>query len=135
MSKRESWYIESIALFCILALAATGFIVAAMHGAFKAGSTAPQNNVTVGVTQVYMVNDVFTPARIQVTLGTSVTWTNRDSVPHNVTLDPVVMTSSNSWESGLIYPGQSYTYTFTSRGTFHYYCQEHPDMTGTVIVT
>jgi plastocyanin len=135
MTKRQSWYIEGVALFFILALAATGFIVAGMHGAFKAKSTAPQSSVSFGVTQVSMVNDVFTPARIHLTLGTSVIWTNHDSVPHNVTISPVVITSSNSWDSGLNYPGQSYTYTFTSRGTFYYRCQEHPSMTGTVIVT
>jgi plastocyanin len=36
----------------------------------------------------------------------------------------------------LIYPGQSFSYTFTARGTFQYYCQEHPSqMKGTVGVT
>ncbi len=72
---------------------------------------------------------------IQVVLGTTVTWTNRDIVPHNVTLSPVVISSSDNWESRLLYPGQSFSYTFTSRGTFPYYCSEHPfEMIGTVIV-
>jgi plastocyanin len=135
MSKREEWYLESIVLLCVLALAGAGFVVAAMHGAFRAGSTVSQNNVAVAVTHVSMVNDAFTPARIQVTIGTTVTWTNRDSVSHNVTLSPVVMSASNNWESGSLYPGQSFSYTFTSRGTFQYYCQGQPGMTGTVIVT
>lgn len=138
MSKRQALVIGSIALLCILALASTGFIVAAEHGAFASGvtpTTTSQSKPAVGITQVYVVNDKFTPARIQVTIGTTVTWTNRDSVPHNVTLSPVVLTSSGNWESGLIYPGQSFSYTFTSRGQFHYYCQEHPDMIGEVIVT
>ena len=135
MSKRQAWYIESIVLLCILALAGTGFVEAAVHGAFRAGSTASQYHVAFGVTQVYMVNDAFTPARIQVTLGTTVTWTNRDTVPHNVTLSPIVISSSDNWESGLLSPGRSFSYTFTSRGTFQYYCQEHPGMTGVVIVT
>jgi plastocyanin len=135
MSRRQALVIGSIALLCILALAGTGVVVAAEHGAFAAGVSTSQDKPAVGVTQVYVVNDVFTPARIQVTTGTTVTWTNRDTVPHNVTLSPVVMTSSGDWESGLIYPGGSYSYTFTSRGQFHYYCQEHPGMTGEVIVT
>ena len=135
MSKRQAWFIGSIVVFCVLALAGTGFVVAAMHGAFRAHASTSRNSVAVGVTHVYMVNDTFTPARIQVTLGTMVTWTNRDTVSHNVTLSPVVPTASNNWESGMLYPGQSYSYTFTSRGTFQYFCQEHPGMTGTVIVT
>lgn len=135
MSKRQAWYIESIVLLCVLALAGTGFVVAAMHGALRAGGAASPYRVVVGATQVSVTNDVFTPARIQVALGTTVTWTNRDNVPHNVTLSPVVMTSSDNWQSGLLSPGQSFSYTFTSRGTFQYYCQQHPGMTGTVIVT
>lgn len=139
MSKRQAWFIGTIAIVCILALATTGFVVAAVHGAFAAGSSvqtaARQSKPTVGVTQVYVVNDTFTPARIQVALGATVTWTNRDSVPHSVTLSPVVISSSGNLESGLLYPGQSISYTFTSRGTFQYYCQEHLGMIGTVIVT
>ena len=82
-----------------------------------------------------MRHDLFSPTRIQVVLGTTVTWTNQDTVPHNVTIAPVVMSSSNNWESGLLSPGQSFSYTFTSQGTFQYHCQEHPGMTGEVIVT
>jgi plastocyanin len=78
----------------------------------------------------------YSPAYIQVVLGTTVTWTNRDTVPHTVILSPVVISSSDNWESGLLYPRQSFSYTFTSRGTFKYYCSEHPfEMIGTVIVT
>jgi plastocyanin len=82
-----------------------------------------------------MRHETFSPAHIQVVLGTTVTWTNQDNVPHNVTLSPVVMSSSNDWESRLLYPGQSFSYTFTSQGTFQYHCQEHPGMIGAVIVT
>jgi plastocyanin len=139
MSKRLAWFLEGIVLVCVLALAGTGFVVAATHGAFAANGTAQTsaspNKPVLGITQVSLVNDAFTPARIQVALGTTVTWTNRDIVPHNVTLSPVVISSSDNWESGLLSPGQSFSYTFTSRGTFQYYCQEHHGMIGAVIVT
>jgi plastocyanin len=82
-----------------------------------------------------MRHDLFSPQRIQVVLGTTVTWTNQDAVSHNVTIAPVVMSSSNNWESGLLSPGQSFSYTFTSQGTFQYHCLEHPGMVGIVIVT
>lgn len=125
-------------LVCVLALLGTG-VIFALHGR-EANSTAQasasQDKPVFGATHVYMRNDVFTPAYIQVMVGATVTWTNQDNVPHNVTLSPAVPTASGSWESGLLYPGRSYSYTFTSRGTFQYYCQEHPsEMRGTVIVT
>ena len=82
-----------------------------------------------------MSHEQFSPARIQVVLGTTVTWTNQDTVPHNVTISPVVISSSNDWESGLLYPGQSFSYTFSSHGTFQYHCQEDAGMIGVVIVT
>jgi plastocyanin len=140
MRNRTVWFIVGIALVCVLALMGTGFVVAATHGGFGGGGTAQasvsQDKPVFGVTHVYLRSDAFTPAYIQVVLGTMVTWTNEDNVPHNVTLSPVVISSSDNWESGLLYPGQPFSYTFTSRGTFQYHCQEHPfEMIGTVIVT
>ena len=140
MRNRIVWVIVGSVLLCVLGLVGTGLLFAATHGGFATSSTAQastsQTKPAFGVTQVSMRGDAFTPAHIQVTLGTTVTWTNQDTVPHNVTFSPVVLTASNDWESGLLYPGQSFNYTFTSRGTYQYHCQEHPfEMTGTVIVT
>ena len=140
MRNRTAWFIVGIVLVCVLALVGTGFVVAATHGAFEAGGTAQasvsQDKPVFGATHVYMRHETFSPARIQVVLGSTVTWTNQDDVPHNVTLSPVVISSSDNWESRLLYPGQSFSYTFTSSGTFQYHCQEHPfSMSGTVIVT
>lgn len=139
MRNRIVWFIVGSVLVCVLALVGTGFIFAATHGGVGARSTAQAaspDKLVFGATHVFMRSDAFTPAHIEVVLNTTVTWTNRDRVPHNVTFAPVVLTASDNWESGLLYPGQSYSYTFTSSGTFQYHCQEHPgEMTGTVIVT
>ncbi len=139
MRNRLMWFLVGIILVFVLALMGTGFVVAAMHGDLRVGGAAQasglQNKPVFGATQVYMRHEIFSPARIQVVLGTTVTWTNQDNVPHNVTIAPVVMSSSNDWESRLLYPGQSFSYTFRSQGTFQYHCQEDPGMTGTVIVT
>ena len=141
MRNRIVWIIVGTVLVCVLALVGTGFIFAATHGGLGTGSTtaqasASQNKPVYGVIQVEMRNDAFTPQHIQVALGTTVTWTNKDNVPHNVTFSPVVPNANNNWDSGLLYPGESYSYTFTSRGTFQYHCSEHPfEMTGTVSVT
>ena len=139
MRNRATWFFVGIILVCALALMGTGFVVAATHGGFGVGGTAQasvsQDKPVFGATQVYMRHETFSPAHIQVVLGTTVTWTNQDNVAHNVTLSPVVMSSSNDWESRLLYPGQSFSYTFTSQGTFQYHCQEDPGMVGVVIVT
>jgi plastocyanin len=139
MRNRLVWFLVGIVLVIALALMGIGLVVASMHGGLRAGGTAQasgsQDKTVFGVTHVYMRHELFSPTRIQVVLGTTVTWTNQDTVPHNVTLSPVVMSSSNNWESELLYPGQSFSYTFASQGTFQYHCQEHPGMVGVVIVT
>jgi plastocyanin len=139
MRNRVAWYLVGIVLVFVLALAGIGYMVASTHGGLRGNGTAQastsQDKTVFGVTQVSMRHDLFSPMRIQVVLGTTVTWTNQDTVSHNVTFAPVVMTSSNNWESGLLSPGQSFSYTFTSQGTFQYHCQEDPGMVGVVIVT
>ena len=139
MRDRVVWFLVGIVLVFVLALLGTGFVVAAMHGGLRGNGTAQastsQDKTVFGDTHVYMRHELFSPMRIQVVLGATVTWTNQDTVAHNVTLTPVVMSSSNTWESGLLSPGQSFSYTFTSQGTFQYHCQEDPGMAGVVIVT
>ncbi|HEX6551683.1 MAG TPA: plastocyanin/azurin family copper-binding protein [Ktedonobacteraceae bacterium] len=135
MRNRTVWFFVAIVLVCVLALMGTGLVVAAAHGGLRAGTTA-QDKPVFGATHVYMRREAYSPASIQVVFGTTVTWTNQDTVPHTVILSPVVISSSDNWESGLLSPGQSFSYTFTSRGTFKYYCSQHPsEMIGTVIVT
>lgn len=70
----------------------------------------------------------FDPATITISAGQSVTWTNKDNVVHTVTAD------DNSWTSGDIANGQTFTQTFSTAGTYNYHCAIHPNMTGTVIV-
>jgi plastocyanin len=63
--------------------------------------------------------------------GTTVTWTNQDDMPHTTTSD------TGLWDSGLMQPGQSYSFQFTGGGTFPYHCQIHGEasMSGTIQVT
>jgi plastocyanin len=98
-------------------------------------------------TTVYIVNFAYSPSDITVPVGTTVTWINQDSVGHTVTEgDPNspktasarVFDSSGEGLTGkvaLIGPGQSWSYTFTSAGTYEYYCIVHPYMIGYVTVT
>jgi amicyanin len=66
--------------------------------------------------------------RLQVTVGTTIEWTNNDPMPHTVTA------TDKSFDSGLIDPGKTYRHTFTKAGTFNFFCQPHPFMKGTVVV-
>jgi len=72
----------------------------------------------------------FTPNTITVVLGvnSTIVWTNNDGSPHTVT------SNGGIFDSGNMAPGQSFSYTFTSTGTFAYHCTYHPWMTGTVVV-
>jgi len=71
----------------------------------------------------------FDPATITVATGTTVTWTNMDTVAHTV------VEANNAFSSQTLENGQSYSHTFNDIGTFEYKCGIHPTMSGKVIVT
>ena|SRR5580765_5836977 len=70
----------------------------------------------------------FAPDALTVPVGTTVTWTNTDSVPHTSTSDV------KGWDSGIVGPGQQYSVSLQTPGTFSYHCAIHPGMVGTVVV-
>src|SRR5579884_471791 len=78
---------------------------------------------------VTIANFAFAPGSITVAPGTTVTWTNTDSVAHTVTAD------DKSWGSGSLSKNATYSFSFTQPGTYTYHCSIHPDMTGTIIVS
>jgi plastocyanin len=81
-------------------------------------------------TEVKIDNFSFGPATLTVPVGTSVTWTNRDDIPHTVvsTDDP------KTFKSKVLDTDEKFTYTFSKAGTFPYFCSIHPKMTSKVIV-
>jgi plastocyanin len=80
------------------------------------------------VVRVKIMNFAFMPARIEVSAGTKVVWTNEDSDPHTVTTD------KPGWASPALDTSQTYDRVVTKAGTYAYHCQIHPFMHGTVIV-
>jgi hypothetical protein len=82
-----------------------------------------------GLTQLAIRNFTYQPINLQVAAGTTVTWTNQDSVPHSVTF------RNGMKDSGLFGQGKSFSYTFTSPETFYYDCTVHPSMVAVVTVT
>ncbi len=80
----------------------------------------------------------YSPGVIEVAQGTTVTWTNDDTVVHTVTAgdsDGRIGTPSGLFGSGDMAPGESFSFTFDEVGEFTYYCVPHPWMVGTVVVT
>ena len=76
------------------------------------------------------IGKAYLPDPITVVVGVNNTlkWSNDDTAPHTVTANDA------SFDSGNVAPGQSYTFTFTTPGTYQYHCVYHPWMIGTVIV-
>jgi amicyanin len=73
-------------------------------------------------------NFKFAAPTITVPVGTTVTWTNRDDVPHNV------VSTDNAFKSAVLDTDQKFSHTFETPGTFTYYCSLHPRMTGRIVV-
>ena len=90
-----------------------------------------QSGTNTAAEKVAIQNFAFTPSSITVKVGTTVTWTNSDSVAHTVTADT---SSSDGPASGSLASGDTYSFTFKKAGTYAYHCAVHPHMTGTVIV-
>jgi plastocyanin len=94
-------------------------------------SSAGSNSANaVATDSVEIKNFAFSPATIKVKVGTTVTWTNKDSASHTVTSD-----SSDGPASPAIAQNGTYKFTFKKAGTFNYICTIHPDMKATVVVT
>jgi len=79
--------------------------------------------------EVVMDNFSFSPQTFTVSAGATVTWTNRDSMPHTVT-----STDNRFPKSRVLKPGQSYSNNFVAPGTYSYFCSIHPRMTGKIVV-
>jgi plastocyanin len=73
-------------------------------------------------------NFVFGPQTITVPVGTTVTWTNSDDIPHTA------VSTDGVFKSKVMDTDEKFSYTFTKPGTYSYYRSVHPKMTGQVVV-
>ena len=81
-----------------------------------------------GSNQVVVDNFSFAPAMTAVAAGATVTWTNRDDVPHNI------VSSNQKFKSPVLDTDEQFSHTFDAPGTYKYFCSIHPKMTGQVVV-
>jgi plastocyanin len=76
----------------------------------------------------------YSPDKVTLVIGVNntVTWTNDDTAAHTVTTSSAP--TGGSFNSGNMNQGATYTCTFTTPGTYQYYCKYHSWMTGTILV-
>ena len=98
---------------------ATGIVLATMGSALaQAAKTA----------ELHIDNFAFTPAELTISVGTTVTWTNRDDIPHTV------VEKGLSFKSKVMDTDEQFSRTFDTAGEITYFCSLHPHMTGKIIV-
>ena len=71
---------------------------------------------------------MFSPNTVNVSAGSTVTWTNRDEEPHTVVSD------TGLFRSGAMDTNDSFSFTFDKPGTYRFICSIHPQMVGTIVV-
>jgi plastocyanin len=107
----------------------TGFagrvmIAVALLGGLCSGVYAQQP----ATAEVKIDNFSFGPATITVAAGTTVTWINRDDIPHKV------VSNDDQFKSKVLDTDEKFSYTFSKAGSYPYFCSIHPKMTGKIIV-
>jgi amicyanin len=81
-----------------------------------------------GTMEVKIDNFTFGPPELTVNAGATITWTNRDDIPHTV------VSTDKMFKSKVLDTDERFSFTFTTPGTFTYFCSIHPKMTGKVVV-
>ena len=107
-------------------LLALGPVLAALGfgpGTVTAGAQAKPETI-----QVRIDNFSFGPTELKVLVGTTVTWTNHDDIPHTV------VSTEKVFKSKVLDTDEKFSFTFSTPGTFLYFCSIHPKMTGKVVV-
>jgi plastocyanin len=88
------------------------------------GTVAAQDATNV----ITVDNFTFSPKELTVAVGTTVKWVNHDDIPHTI------VEKKTTFRSKALDTDDSYSYTFTSAGSFDYFCGLHPHMVGKVVV-
>jgi plastocyanin len=78
--------------------------------------------------EVTIDNFTFSPQTLTIKAGTKVRWTNRDDIPHTIA------STTKAFRSPALDTDDNYSFTFTTAGSYEYFCSLHPHMTGTIVV-
>jgi plastocyanin len=110
------------ALFAAALGAACAPVLAPIVLPAHAQSAAAANSISID-------NFTFNPPTLTVKAGTTVTWTNKDDIPHGIASANNAFTRSKAMDTD-----DSVSFTFTTPGSYEYFCYIHPHMTGTIVV-
>lgn len=90
--------------------------------------TSAQTKQGAGSAEIKIDNFSFGPAVTKISAGTTVTWINRDDIPHTVA------STEKAFKSKVMDTDEKFSFTFSQPGTYPYFCSIHPKMTGTIEV-
>jgi plastocyanin len=108
-------------------LIASSVLGAAVGSVLAAGVLFARGEATPGT--VFIDNFIFNPKAVTVKAGTTVTWTNRDDIVHGIA------SSNNAFKkSPAMDTDDTFSFTFTTPGTYQYFCYLHPQMVGSIVV-
>jgi plastocyanin len=93
------------------------------------GTPAADAGAATGDAVAVSISDFSFGEPLEIAVGTTVTWTNEDSVPHTVT-----QTGGAGFQSGKMDTGATFSFTFTEAGSFEYFCEYHANMKSTITV-
>ena len=102
--------------------------IAALAFLARTSSVSVSGQQAAATPDVKIDNFSFGPQTLTVAAGTTVTWTNRDDIPHTV------VSTEGAFKSKAVDTDEKFSYTFAKPGTYSYFCSIHPKMTGEVVV-
>jgi plastocyanin len=105
------------------------FAVTLLTAAMACGKGSSPNAPTPTTQTAAIVSGGFTPNPINISVGSTVMWTNQDTAAHDI------VANDGAFNSGTIAPGGQYGYTFPAAGTFTYHDASNQNMVGTVNVS
>src|ERR1700746_2066966 len=117
--KRNSMWVASFTASLVIAVV----LLVAGSPSVTANDQPSAANAAVNID-----NFVFGPPTITVPVGETVTWTNKDDIPHTT------VSTDGVFKSKVMDTDEKFSFKFTKAGTYSYYCSVHPKMTGKVVV-
>jgi len=114
-----------IVIIVIAVLGVGGYLI--YKGGYNKSGQASSDNDSVSTNSVSISNFSFAPANITVKAGSTITFTNRESVAHTITADDGKFDQQ-------VNPGKTTTVMINDPGAYDYHCSIHPSMKGTIIV-
>ena len=113
----------------LVAIAVTVVMGFTLIACTQKGLAAPPSDKGSGGIEVKIDNFTFGPQSLKIAPGTTVTWTNKDDVPHTV-----VSVDKKAFKSKALDTDDQFSFTFTQPGKYSYFCSVHPKMTGEITV-